>query len=145
MKVLCSQEVVSPHRCGPVPGRVTVQASAPPGAVVCPPLVTPGGRLRGYDTQSKELFYALSSGSFRQHARNFIAAAQERSQQCSFSYLQAPNMLGPDVFGNTEGVLQIFPLISLVDALGIVPHGSSLGLQDLGGDPPKLLCSLYPQ
>ena len=45
MKVLYSQEVVSLHRCGVVPGQVTVQASAPPGVVVCPLLVTPGGRL----------------------------------------------------------------------------------------------------
>jgi|SRR5271154_1463695 len=50
MKVFCSQEVASPHRCGAVPGQVAVQASAPPGAVVCPLLVTPGGRLGEYAT-----------------------------------------------------------------------------------------------
>src|ERR1700733_8262838 len=50
MKVFCSQEVASPHRCGAVPGHVTVQASAPPAAVACPPLVPPGGRLGKYAT-----------------------------------------------------------------------------------------------
>jgi hypothetical protein len=31
MKVLCSQEVVSPHVCGAVPCQVTAKASAPQG------------------------------------------------------------------------------------------------------------------
>ena len=37
MKVLCSQEVVSPHVCGAVPWQVTAKASAPqvPWFVLC--------------------------------------------------------------------------------------------------------------
>ena len=80
MKVLYSQEVVSLHRCGVVPGQVTVQASAPPGVVVCPLLVTPGGRLGGYGTLQYLDFYALSCGSFRKPARNLIETAQRKSQ-----------------------------------------------------------------
>src|SRR5712691_6523527 len=80
MKVLCSQEVVSPHRYGVVPCQVTVQASAPPGAVVCPLLVTPVGRLGGYGTVQSIDFYALSCGSFRKQARNLIETAQRKSQ-----------------------------------------------------------------
>ena len=79
MKVLCSQEVVSPHRYGVVPCQVTVQASAPPGAVVCPLLVTPVGRLGGYGTVQSIDFYALSCGSFRKQARNLIETAQRKS------------------------------------------------------------------
>ena len=37
MKVLCSQEVASPHRCGVVPSQVSAKASAPQGpwCVLC--------------------------------------------------------------------------------------------------------------
>src|SRR2546428_4327492 len=81
MKVLCSQEVLSSHRCGVVPCQVSVQASAPPGAVVCPLLVTPVGRLGGYGTVQCIDFYALSCGSFRKQARNLIETAQRKSQR----------------------------------------------------------------
>src|SRR3989442_6733115 len=80
MKVLCSQEVVSSYRCGVVPCQVTVQASAPPGAVVCPLLVTPVGRLGGYGTVQCIDFYAISCSSFRKQARNLIETAQRKSQ-----------------------------------------------------------------
>src|SRR6266446_2424598 len=84
MKVLCSQEVVSSYRCVVVPCQVTVQASAPPGAVVCPLLVTPVGRLGGYGTVQCIDFYALSCGSFRKQARNLIETAQRKSQSRTF-------------------------------------------------------------
>ena len=85
MKVLCSQEVASPHRCGVVPGQVTGQASVPPGAVVCPLLGTQGGRLGGHGTVQYIDFYALSRGSFRKQARNLIETAQRKSQVSSFA------------------------------------------------------------
>ncbi|HKN00167.1 MAG TPA: hypothetical protein VJX23_06590 [Candidatus Binataceae bacterium] len=60
-------------------------------------------------------------GSFRKQARNLV---DRKSQQFSFSYLQAPNVFAPDVFGSMEVVvLQIFPRISLlvliVDGVGV--------------------------
>src|SRR6266705_1751925 len=80
MKVLCSQEVVSPHLCGVVPCQVTIKASAPPGAMVCPLLVTPERRSGGHGTVQSIDFYALSCSSFRKQARNLIETAQRKSQ-----------------------------------------------------------------
>ena len=84
MKMLCSQEVVSPHRCGVVPCQVTMKASAPPGAMVCPLLVTPERRSGGHGTVQSIDFYALSCSSFRKQARNLIETAQRKSQYLMF-------------------------------------------------------------
>ena len=84
MKVLCSQEVVSPHRCGVVPCQVTAKASAPPGTMVCPLLVAPG--VLEDRAWSKPIdFYALSCGSFQKQARNLIETAQRKSQALAHS------------------------------------------------------------
>src|ERR671938_802510 len=89
MKVLCSQGVVSPHRCGVVPCQVTVKASAPPGAMVCPLLVTPEGRSGKYGSVQYIDFYALSCGSFRKQARNLIETAQLKSHPLEGSRQEA--------------------------------------------------------
>src|SRR2546427_10482895 len=80
MKVLCSQEVVSPHLCGVVPCQITAKASSPqvPGFVLC--LWLQKG-VRGNMAWSKPIdFYALSYGSFRKPAQNLIEIAQRKSQ-----------------------------------------------------------------
>src|SRR2546428_7038213 len=80
MKVLCSQEVVSPHLCGVVPCQITAKASSPqvPGFVLC--LWLQKG-VRGNMAWSKPIdFYALSCGSFRKPAQNLIEIAQRKSQ-----------------------------------------------------------------
>src|SRR4029453_1807321 len=80
MKVLCSQEVVSLHRCGVVPYQVTAKASAPqvPWCVLC------WWRQKGIReniARSKLIdFYALSWGVPRIPARNLIEIAQRKSQ-----------------------------------------------------------------
>src|SRR5216683_3610356 len=81
MKVLCSQEVVSPHLCGVVPCQITAKASSPqvPGFVLC--LWLQKG-VRGNMAWSKPIdFYALSCGSFRKPAQNLIEIAQRKSQE----------------------------------------------------------------
>src|SRR6266705_3840311 len=85
MKVLCSQEVVSPHLCGVVPCQITAKASSPqvPGFVLC--LWLQKG-VRGNMAWSKPIdFYALSCGSFRKPAQNLIEIAQRKSQGVSFA------------------------------------------------------------
>src|SRR5215467_5830418 len=84
MKVLCSREVVSPHRCGVLPCQGTMKASAPPGAMVCPLLVAPKRHSGAYGTIQSIDFYALSCGSFRKQPRNLIETTQRKSQGESF-------------------------------------------------------------
>ena len=80
MKVLCSQEVVSPHLCEVVPCQVTAKASTPPvpGVVLC---VWLQKGIRENMTWLEPIdFYAFSRGSFRKLARNLIEIAQRKSQ-----------------------------------------------------------------
>src|ERR687883_653221 len=81
MKVLCSQEVVSPHVCGAVPWQVTAQASAPqvPWFVLC--LWLQKGLQENMAWFEHIDFYAFSRGSFRKPARNLIEIAQRKSQE----------------------------------------------------------------
>jgi hypothetical protein len=80
MKVLCSQEVVSPHVCGAVPCQVTAKASAPqvPWFVLC--LWLQKGLQENMAWFEHIDFYAFSRGSFRKPARNLIEIAQRKSQ-----------------------------------------------------------------
>ena len=81
MKVLCSQEVVSPHLCEVVPCQVTAKASTPPvpGVVLC---VWLQKGIRENMTWLEPIdFYAFSRGSFRKLARNLIEIAQRKSQE----------------------------------------------------------------
>ena len=80
MEVLCSQEVGSSHRGGVAPSQVTMKASAPPGAMVCPLLVAPKRRSGAYGTIQSIDFYALSCGSFQKQPRNLIETTQRKSQ-----------------------------------------------------------------
>ena len=82
MKVLCSQEVVSPHVCGAVPCQVTAKASAPqvPWFVLC--LWLQKGLQENMAWFEHIDFYAFSRGSFRKPARNLIEIAQRKSQGC---------------------------------------------------------------
>src|SRR6266705_2326799 len=109
MKVLCSQEVVSPHLCGVVPCQVTIKASAPPGAMVCPLLVTPERRSEGHGTVQSIDFYALSCSSFRKQARNLIETAQRKSQKLE----RRARAVAEHVDGALEGVV----------AQGVPAHG----------------------
>src|SRR5919202_5750779 len=86
VKVLCCQEVVSPHLCGVVPCQVAAKASAPPGAIVGPRLVTPERRSGGLAWSQSLDFYALSCDPFRKQARNLIKTAQRKSQSSSSSF-----------------------------------------------------------
>jgi len=86
MKVFCSQEVASPHRCGAVPGQVAVQASAPPGAVVCPLLVTPGGRLGEYATVQCIDFTHFRVVLFGN--KHEISSKQHKRKNQQFSFLE---------------------------------------------------------
>jgi hypothetical protein len=87
MKVLCSQEVVSPHLCGVVPCQVTAQVSAPQGPW-CVRCVWLQQGVRNDLAWSKPTdFEALSRGSFRKKARNLIETAQRKSQRLA---LHAP-------------------------------------------------------
>ena len=81
MKVLCSQEVVSPHVCGAVPCQVTAKASAPqvPWFVLC--LWLQKGLQENMAWFEHIDFYAFSRGSFRKLARNLIEIAQRKSQE----------------------------------------------------------------
>src|SRR6478736_6768164 len=81
MKVLCSQEVVSPHVCGAVPCQVTAKASAPqvPWFVLC--LWLQKGLQENMAWFEHIDFYAFSRGSFRKPARNLIEIAQRKSQE----------------------------------------------------------------
>jgi hypothetical protein len=86
MKVLCSQEVVRPYRCGVVLGLGTAQASAPqePWCVLG---VWLQQGVREDMTWSQSIdFYALSCGSFRKQARNLIETAQRKSQKLSADF-----------------------------------------------------------
>src|SRR6516225_4898316 len=79
MKVLCSQEVVRPYRCGVVLCLGTAQASAPqvPWCVLG---VWLQQGVRKATVWSKAIdFYALSCGSFRKTAWNLIETAQRKS------------------------------------------------------------------
>src|SRR6266566_4863641 len=90
MKVLCSQEVVSPHLCGVVPCQITAKASSPqvPGFVLC--LWLQKG-VRGNMAWSKPIdFYALSCGSFRKPAQNLIEIAQRKSQGFQLHWQSVP-------------------------------------------------------
>src|SRR6266571_1018233 len=80
MKVLCSQEVVSPPRCEVVSCQVTAKASAPqvPWFVLCWWLQQ---GIREDRVWYKPIdFYALSCSSFRKSTRNLIEIAQRKSQ-----------------------------------------------------------------
>jgi hypothetical protein len=81
MKVLCSQEVVSPHFCGAVPCQVTAKASAPQ----VPWFVLYLWLQKGIQENMAWLeyidFYAFSRGSSRKPARNLIEIAQRKSQE----------------------------------------------------------------
>ena len=85
MKVLCSQEVVSPHVCGAVPCQVTAKASAPQGpwCVLC--LWLQKGLQENMVWFEHIDFYAFSRGSFRKPARNLIETAQRKSQPCNLT------------------------------------------------------------
>jgi hypothetical protein len=80
VKVLCSQEVVSPHLCEVVPCQVTAKASTPPvpGVVLCVWLQK--GIRENMAWFELIDFYAFSCGSFRKLARNLIEIAQRKSQ-----------------------------------------------------------------
>src|SRR5947209_9079748 len=80
MKVLCSQEVVSPHRCGVVPCQGTAKASAPqvPRLVLC--LWLQKGVREDVARPKPIDFYAFSCGSFWKPARNLIEIAHRKSQ-----------------------------------------------------------------
>src|SRR4051812_24761204 len=98
MKVLCSQEVVSPHLCGVVPCQITAKASAPqvPWFVLC--LWLKRG-IRENMAYSKPIdFCEISCGSFRKLARNLIEIAQRKSQRTTPRALDLhpdPMMLHP--------------------------------------------------
>ena len=84
MKVLCSQEVVSPPRCEVVSCQVTAKASAPqvPWFVLCWWLQQ---GIREDRVWYKPIdFYALSCSSFRKSTRNLIEIAQRKSQTVNF-------------------------------------------------------------
>src|SRR5437762_12658074 len=84
MKVLCSQEVVSPPRCEVVSCQVTAKASAPqvPWFVLCWWLQQ---GIREDRVWYKPIdFYALSCSSFRKSTRNLIEIAQRKSQEIVF-------------------------------------------------------------
>src|SRR6266705_1592845 len=85
MKVLCSQEVVSPPRCEVVSCQVTAKASAPqvPWFVLCWWLQQ---GIREDRVWYKPIdFYALSCSSFRKSTRNLIEIAQRKSQVINLS------------------------------------------------------------
>src|SRR6266581_7670354 len=89
MKVLCSQEVVSPPRCEVVSCQVTAKASAPqvPWFVLCWWLQQ---GIREDRVWYKPIdFYALSCSSFRKSTRNLIEIAQRKSQ-ATHSRRQSP-------------------------------------------------------
>jgi len=79
MKVLCSQEVASPHLCGVMPCQVTAKASTPPVPwfVLC--LRLQKGIRYNMAWFEPIDFYAFSRGSFRKLARNLIEIAQRKS------------------------------------------------------------------
>src|SRR5919199_3053529 len=93
VKVLCCQEVVSPHLCGVVPCQVAAKASAPPGYLVGPRLVTPERRSGGLAWSQSLDFYALSCDPFRKQARNLIETAQRKSQEHLFADIFARDNL----------------------------------------------------
>jgi hypothetical protein len=80
MKVLCSQEVVSPHLCGVVPSQVTAQVSAPQGPWCVRCVWLQQGVRKDLAWSKPTDFEALSCGSFRKKARNLIATTQRKSQ-----------------------------------------------------------------
>src|SRR3954469_5538187 len=93
MKVLCSQEVVSPHVCGAVPCQVTAKASAPQVPWCVLRLWLQKGLQENMAWFEHIDFYAFSRGSFRKPARNLIEIAQRKSQQIS----HGPFSLGVDI------------------------------------------------
>ena len=103
MKVLCSQEVVSPHVCGAVPCQVTAKASAPqvPWIVLC--LWIQKGLQENMAWFEHIDFYTFSRGSFRKPARNLIARAQRKSHPLEGSFYEG-------LFVKRFVALFIFPL-----------------------------------
>src|SRR5262245_7196575 len=81
MKVLCSQEVVRPYRCGVVLGQGPAQASALQGPwCVLGMWLQPG--VRKAMAWSKPIdFKTLSRSSFRKTVWNLIETAQRKSQE----------------------------------------------------------------
>jgi hypothetical protein len=89
VKVLCSQEVVSPHLDGVVSCQVTKKASAPQGpwCVLC--LWLRKGLQENMAWFEHIDFYAFSRGSFRKPARNLIEIAQRKSHPLEGSCQEA--------------------------------------------------------
>ena len=81
MKVLCSQEVVSPHLCEVVPCQVTAQVSAPQGPWCVRCVWLQQGVRKDLACSKPTDFEALSWGSFRKTACNLIETAQRKSQK----------------------------------------------------------------
>jgi hypothetical protein len=80
MKVLCSQEVVSPHLCGVIPCQVTAQVSAPQASRAAPWFLALQG-ISGGRVGSKAIdYYAFSWGVPRKPACNVVETAQRKSQ-----------------------------------------------------------------
>src|SRR3954469_18754042 len=94
MKVLCSQEVVSPHVCGAVPCQVTAKASAPQVPWFVLRLWLQKGLQENMAWFEHIDFYAFSRSSFRKPARNLIEIAQRKSQSEGF--------FGEKYFGRAE-------------------------------------------
>jgi hypothetical protein len=93
MKVLCSQEVVSPHVCGAVPCQVTAKASAPQVPWFVLRLWLQKGLQENMAWFEHIDFYVFSCSSFRKPARNLIEIAQRKSHPLEDSCQEATPLL----------------------------------------------------